>query len=407
MKCRFCNNPLTYVFADLAEAPPSNSYLKKDMLNKPEAFYPLKVWTCEKCLLTQLDEFKSHSEIFSEDYAYFSSYSTSWVAHAKAYVEKMVKEFNLGKDSMIVEVASNDGYLLQHAKAMGIPCLGVEPTKSTAVAAREKGIDTREVFFGVASATKLKAEGFAADLTAANNVLAHVPDINDFIGGYKVLLKENGVSTFEFPHLMQLVANNQFDTIYHEHFSYLSLISVQAMMKKAGLRVFHVEEIPTHGGSLRVYACHDNSSHATRPSVDAVIAKEKTAGMDKIAYYTNFQPKIEKVCKDFMEFLNKVKKEGKKVAGYGAAAKGNTLMNYCGVKSDLVSFVCDLSPHKQNLYLPGSHIPVMSPDELKKQKPDYVVILPWNLKDEISKQLSYIRDWNGNFVTAIPELKIF
>ncbi len=407
MKCRFCSNPLTHVFADLNDSPPSNSYLKKEQLTKPEARYPLKVWTCEKCYLTQLDEFKSHEEIFSEEYAYFSSFSTSWVAHAKDYVEKMTKEFGLNQNSMVVEVASNDGYLLQHVKALGIPCLGVEPTKSTAEAARKIGINTVEVFFGKQSATKLKEQGYSADLTAANNVLAHVPDINDFVGGFKILLKENGVSTFEFPHLLQLVANNQFDTIYHEHFSYLSLISVKQIMEKVGLRVFHVEEIPTHGGSLRVYVTHDNASHKTRPSVAEVLNKEKLTGMDKINFYKGFQNNIEKVCADFMEFLNKAKKDGKKVAAYGAAAKGNTLMNYCNIDSSLISFVCDLSPHKQNLYMPGSKIPIMHPDEIKKQKPDYVVILPWNLKAEISTQLAYIRKWNAKFVVAIPKLEIF
>lgn len=407
MECRFCNNELTHVFADLNDAPPSNSYLKAADLKKEEARYPLKVWTCEKCFLTQLDEFKSHSEIFDEDYAYFSSFSSSWVAHSKKYADDRIAEFGLNKSSMVVEVASNDGYLLQHFKTAGIPCLGVEPTKSTADAARKKGIETREVFFGKDSAIQLKEEGNQADLTAANNVLAHVPDIMDFIGGFKILLKENGVSTFEFPHLMQLVANNQFDTIYHEHFSYLSLISVQAMMKDAGLRVFHVEEIPTHGGSLRVYATHENAIHKTRESVEKILQKEKNTGMDKMDFYTGFQKNIEKVCKDFMEFLKQAKTEGKKVAAYGAAAKGNTLMNYCNIDSDLISFVCDLSPHKQNMYMPGSKIAIKHPDEIQNQKPDFVVILPWNIKDEVSKQLSYIRDWGGKFVVAIPELKIF
>lgn len=407
MKCRFCENELTHVFADLNDAPPSNSYLKEEDLNKNEVRYPLKVWTCEECFLTQLDEFKSHSEIFNEDYAYFSSFSSSWVEHSKKYADKMLQEFGLNEDSLVIEVASNDGYLLQHFKNMGIPCLGIEPTKSTAEAAREKGIETLELFFGVETANKLKSEGRLADLTAGNNVLAHVPDINDFIAGFKIILKENGVGTFEFPHLMQLVANNQFDTIYHEHFSYLSLISVREMMKHSGLRVFHVEEIPTHGGSLRVYITHENSKHQTRDSVVEVIGKEKQAGMDKMDFYDGFQNKIEKVCGDFMDFLKKAKEEGKKVAGYGAAAKGNTLMNYCDIHDDLISFVCDLSPYKQDMYMPGSKIPILPPSEIQKQQPDYVVILPWNLKDEISEQLSQIRDWNAKFVTAIPELKVF
>jgi SAM-dependent methyltransferase len=407
MKCRFCDNPLTHVFADLNDSPPSNSYLKKSQLSSSEARYPLKVWTCEKCFLAQLDEFKSHNEIFSEDYAYFSSFSTSWVAHAKNYVEKMAKRFGLNEKSLIIEVASNDGYLLQHAKVMNIPCLGVEPTASTAKAAREKGIETLELFFGTETSTKLKKEGRQADLTAANNVLAHVPDIKDFVAGYKIILKPNGVATFEFPHLMQLVANNQFDTIYHEHFSYLSLLSVKAIFEDAGLRVFDVEEISTHGGSLRVYACHADSAHKTENSVEQIIQKEISAGMNKLDYYLHFQEKIEKVCDDFMQFLKQAKFEGKKVAAYGAAAKGNTLMNYCNIDGSLISFVCDLSPHKQGLYMPGSKIPIMSPDKLKEEKPDYIVILPWNLRQEISKQLSYMKDLGSKFVVAIPKLEVF
>ncbi len=407
MKCRFCGNGLTHVFADLDTAPPSNSYLKQEQLDKAEARYPLKVWTCEKCFLVQLDEFKKHAEIFSEDYAYFSSFSSSWVAHAKKYADKMIEEFGLNNSSLVVEVASNDGYLLQHFKEAGIPCLGVEPTKSTATAAREKGIETLELFFGVETANKLKSEGRLADLTAANNVLAHVPDINDFMEGYKILLKPEGVSTFEFPHLLQLVMNNQFDTIYHEHFSYLSLMAVKAIAEKAGLRVFHVEEIPTHGGSLRVYVCHETAGHKTRASVTEVLEKERYAGMDRIAFYGNFQPKVENIKKEFLEFLHQAKKDGKKVAAYGAAAKGNTLMNYCGVDSSLISFVCDLSPHKQGLYMPGSKIAIKAPDEIERQKPDYVVILPWNLKTEISTQLAYIKEWGGKFVTAIPQLEVF
>lgn len=407
MQCRFCNTELTHVFADLDDAPPSNSYLKPEDVSADEARYPLKVWTCHTCYLTQLDEFKSHSEIFSEDYAYFSSFSTTWVAHAEAYVEKMVAEFGLDENSHIVEVASNDGYLLQFANQRGIPCLGVEPTASTAKAAREKGIDTREVFFGRDSAQALKDEGKAADLTAANNVLAHVPDIKDFVGGFKILLKEQGVATFEFPHLMQLVANNQFDTIYHEHFSYLSLLSVKAIFEDAGLRVFHVEEIPTHGGSLRVYACHAESAHETRPSVGEVLGKEQGAGMDNISYYQGFQANIETVCDDFKTFLKQAKADGKKVAAYGAAAKGNTLLNYCRLGTESIDFVCDLSPHKQGLYLPGSKIPIQSPDALEDEKPDYIVILPWNLRDEVANQLAYARDWGAQFVVAIPNLEIF
>lgn len=407
MHCRFCHSPLSHVFADLGDAPPSNSYLKKEDLSKAEGRYPLKIWTCGTCFLTQIDEFKSHHEIFSKDYAYFSSFSSSWVAHAKEYVAKMVADYGLKKDSLVVEVASNDGYLLQHVQALGIPCLGIEPTASTAAAARAKHIETREVFFGREAATALKNEGKLADVTAANNVLAHVPDIVDFIAGFKILLKPEGVSTFEFPHLMQLVANNQFDTIYHEHFSYLSLLTVSQMMEKAGLRVFHVEEIPTHGGSLRVFVCHDNAAHKTLPSVAQVAAKEQAAGMNSMAFYSGFQAKIEKLRDEFIAFLHHAKSEGEKVAAYGAAAKGNTLLNYCGVDASLIQFVCDLSPHKQNMYMPGSQIPILAPEALREHQPDYVVILPWNLKAEITQQLSFIKGWGSQFVVAVPALSVF
>ncbi|MBM3618130.1 MAG: class I SAM-dependent methyltransferase [Alphaproteobacteria bacterium] len=406
MHCRFCDTQLSHVFADLDLAPPSNSYLRPTDLNAPEVFYPLKIWTCESCFLTQIDEFKSHDEIFSEDYAYFSSFSSSWVAHAKRFVGDMAAEFGLNEDSRIVEVASNDGYLLQHAKAMGIPCLGVEPTASTAKAAREKGIETCELFFGKATAKQLADEGWHADLTAANNVLAHVPDINDFLGGFKILLKEKGVASFEFPHLLQLVQNNQFDTIYHEHFSYLSLLTVQKIAEAQGLEVFHVQEIPTHGGSLRVLMSH-KGAHAVRSSVAEVLGKERAAGMDSLAFYDGFQKAVDKVRLEFLEFLISAKKAGKTIAGYGAAAKGNTLLNYSGVKTGFVDYVCDLSPHKQGLLLPGSHIPVVSPDKLAETKPDYIVIFPWNLREEVTKQLAYAREWGAKFVVAIPKLEVF
>ncbi|MBI3441258.1 MAG: methyltransferase domain-containing protein [Proteobacteria bacterium] len=407
MQCRFCSTALSHVFADLDYAPPSNAYLRPDMLNAPEVYYPLKIWTCPSCFLTQIDEFRSHNEIFSADYAYFSSFSSSWVAHAKAFVEGMVKEYNLNKDSKVVEIASNDGYLLQFVKERGIPCLGIEPTHNTAEAARIKGIETREVFFGAATARGLVKEGWQADLTAANNVLAHVPDINDFIAGFKILLKKDGVASFEFPHLLQLVMNNQFDTIYHEHFSYLSLLTVEKMMQKQGLKVFHIEELPTHGGSLRVFVTHAEARHVRRSTVESVLQKEHAAGMDKLAFYTGFQAKIERVRLDFLEFLIKAKTSGKKVAAYGAAAKGNTLMNYCGVKRGLIDFVCDLSPHKQGLMMPGSHVPILAPAEIDHQKPDFIVIFPWNLKAEVVKQLAHVRDWDCKFVVAIPRLEIF
>lgn len=407
MKCRFCETPLSHVFADLGHAPPSNDYIAAQDLNGPETHYPLKIWTCGSCLLTQIDEFKSHDAIFSKDYAYFSSFSKSWLAHAEGYVAAMTARFGLDAQSRVVEVASNDGYLLQYVKARGIPCLGVEPTASTAAAARDKGVETREMFFGAAAAAQLVAEGWQADLTAANNVLAHVPDIRDFVAGFKAILKPQGVATFEFPHLMQLVANNQFDTIYHEHFSYLSLLTVQKIFADAGLRVFDVEEIPTHGGSLRVFACHDDAAHATTPGVAGVMGKEEAAGMAALPYYTGFQDKVDRVRDDFLSFLIEARRAGKRVAGYGAAAKGNTLMNYAGVRPGLIDYVCDLSPHKQGKLMPGNHLPIADPARLQETKPDYVVIFPWNIRAEIEKQLSYIRDWNGKFVVAIPHLEIF
>lgn len=408
MKCRFCASPLTHVFADLNETPPSNSYVKAQDAGKPESVYPLKIWTCKKCFLTQIDEFKAHDEIFSAEYAYFSSFSSSWLAHAKAYVEKMVAEFHLGPTSKVIEVASNDGYLLQFVKEKGISCLGVEPTASTAAAAREKRIETREVFFGKKAAEDLVCEGWQVDLTAANNVLAHVPDINDFVAGFAAILKPEGVSTFEFPHLMQLVANNQFDTIYHEHFSYLSLMTVEKIFAAQGLKIFHVEELPTHGGSLRVYAAKQSSSHVRRPSVDAMLEKERKAGMNKIDYYDGFQAKVDKVRDDFLEFLREAKKAGKKIASYGAAAKGNTLLNYCGVKaSDGIDFVCDLAPSKQGKLLPGSQIPIVTPNKLNEAKPDYIVIFPWNIRDEVVKQLAHARNWGAKFVVAVPKLEVF
>jgi SAM-dependent methyltransferase len=308
----------------------------------------------------------------------------------------------------VVEVASNDGYLLQYVQARGISCLGVEPTASTAKAAREKGIETREVFFGVETAKQLVADGWQADLTAANNVLAHVPNINDFLGGFKVLLKQNGVASFEFPHLLQLVERNQFDTIYHEHFSYLSLLTVEKIASAQGLQVFDVEEISTHGGSLRVLMTHANSTtHPRRSNVDALLEKEKMHGMHNIDFYKNFQPKIEKIRLEFLDFLISQKKSGKKVVGYGAAAKGNTLLNYCGVKEGLIDYVCDLAPSKQNMFLPGSHIAVVAPEKLAQTKPDYIVIFPWNIRDEVVKQLAYAREWGTKFVVAIPQLEVF
>lgn len=407
MNCRFCKTTLNDVFIDLGNAPASNSFLDKEALNEPEAFYPLKVFTCPSCFLVQVDEYKKSDAIFDSTYVYFSSYSTSWLAHAKAYVEKMQERFQYTKDTLVIEIASNDGYLLQYFKQKNIPVLGIEPTANTAAAAAEKGIPSVIDFFGVRLAEKLAAEGKKADLLLGNNVLAHVPDIVDFVGGMKILLKENGVITMEFPHLMQLVDNNQFDTIYHEHFSYLSFHTVQAIFQAAGLELFDVEELSTHGGSLRIYAKHqEDDSKPINENVAALLQKEKEKGMLEMRYYTNFQQKAFGIKQQLLQFLLDQKKAGKKVAAYGAAAKGNTLLNYCGIKNDFIDFVVDANPHKQNKFLPASHIPVVNEAHLKETKPDYVLILPWNLREEITRQLAYIKDWDGKFVTAIPSLQV-
>ena len=407
MNCRFCKTTLNDVFIDLGNAPASNSFLDKEALNEPEAFYPLKVFTCPSCFLVQVDEYKKSDAIFDSTYVYFSSYSTSWLAYAKAYVEKMQERFQYTKDTLVIEIASNDGYLLQYFKQKNIPVLGIEPTANTAAAAAEKGIPSVIDFFGVRLAEKLAAEGKKADLLLGNNVLAHVPDIVDFVGGMKILLKENGVITMEFPHLMQLVDNNQFDTIYHEHFSYLSFHTVQAIFQAAGLELFDVEELSTHGGSLRIYAKHqEDDSKPINENVAALLQKEKEKGMLEMRYYTNFQQKAFGIKQQLLQFLLDQKKAGKKVAAYGAAAKGNTLLNYCGIKNDFIDFVVDANPHKQNKFLPASHIPVVNEAHLKETKPDYVLILPWNLREEITRQLAYIKDWDGKFVTAIPSLQV-
>ncbi len=407
MNCRFCKNELTHEFADLGFSPPSNSFLTKAQLNQPETFYPLKIMVCQKCFLVQIDEFAKHDDIFSADYAYFSSFSTSWLAHAKEYTQMMINRFGYNEKSQVIEIASNDGYLLQYFKEAGVPVLGIEPTANTADAAKEKGIDSIVDFFGIPLATNLAEKGLKADLLLGNNVLAHVPDINDFVGGLPILLKSDGVITFEFPHLLQLIDKNQFDTIYHEHFSYLSLIAVKQVFENKGLEIFDVEEVSTHGGSLRIFGKHKaDSSKEISQNVSDMLAKEKAFGLQDLGIYKTYQEKAEKVKNDFLEFLIKAKKEGKTVVGYGAAAKGNTLLNFAGVKKDLLQFVVDASPHKQNKFLPGVHMPVFNESTIRLVKPDYIVILPWNLKDEISKQLNYIKEWEGRFVVAVPELKV-
>lgn len=407
MKCRHCQAELALPLIDLGAAPPSNAYLTKETLHAPEKYFPLSVLVCTECWLVQTEDYAGADELFSADYAYFSSYSTTWLKHAEQYVVDMVQRFDLNANSHIVEVAANDGYLLQYTKARGIPCLGIEPTNSTADAARAKGIEIVEEFFGVKLAQRLVAQGKQADLTAANNVLAHVPDINDFVGGFAMLLKPAGVSTFEFPHLLHLVSENQFDTIYHEHYSYLSLTAVKRIFEHNGLSVFDVEELPTHGGSLRVYAQRSDAGvHEVSVHVAEMLNREADAGVATPAFYEGFQAKADKVKNDFLAFLIEANRDGKTVAGYGAAAKGNTLLNYAGVRPDLLQYVVDRNPAKQGKYLPGCRIPIVEEMHLKQTRPDYVVILPWNLRAEVVEQLAYIREWGGRFVTSVPVLKV-
>jgi SAM-dependent methyltransferase len=405
MNCRHCHSPLRLPLIDLGASPPSNAYLSPITLRRPEKWFPLKVSVCESCWLVQAEAYSRAAELFNDEYAYFSSFSTQWLAHAAAYVGDMAARFGLGPDSCVVEVASNDGYLLQYVRQRGIRCLGIEPTASTAAAARLKGIQTIEEFFGADLARRLVADGWSADLTAANNVLAHVPDINDFAAGFAILLKPSGVATFEFPHLMNLIEGNQFDTIYHEHFSYLSLSTVRTVFAANGLEVFDVEEHPTHGGSLRVFAQRaDTRAHAETDRLLELLAREAASGMHTAAYYRDFQQKAERVKDDFLTFLIGAKREGRTVAAYGAAAKGNTLMNYAGVRPDLIAFVADRNPAKQGKFMPGSRIPIVGEDHLRAARPDYVVILPWNLREEITTQLDYVRVWGARFVTAVPQL---
>lgn len=408
MKCRHCHSELSLSFIDLGAAPTSNAYLTLSSLARPEKHYPLRVLVCTECWLVQTEDYANVDELFAADYAYFSSFSSSWLAHAEHYVDSMINRFALSADALVIEVAANDGYLLQYVKDRGIHCLGIEPTTSTANAARAKGIDIVEDFFSLALAQTLVAQGKAADVTAANNVLAHVPDINDFVSGFALLLKPAGVATFEFPHLLRLVADNQFDTIYHEHYSYLSLTAVHRIFADNGLQVFDVEALSSHGGSLRVYAQRsDVSERGISPNVARLLAQETEAGMTTPAFYSGIQAHANKVKDDFVSFLITAKREGKSVAAYGAAAKGNTLLNYAGVRPDLLPYVVDRNPAKQHKFLPASRIPIVDEIQLQHTKPDYVVILPWNLRTEITAQLAYIRDWGGKFVTAVPSLDIW
>jgi len=407
MKCRFCNNGLTHVFIDLGNSPPSNAYLEAPLLNKVEMWYPLKIYVCEKCFLVQIDEYKKATEIFDSAYAYFSSISKDWLTHAEKYTEKMIAEFGINMKSRVIEIASNDGYLLQYFKNNGIQVLGIEPTASTAKVAIERGIETIEEFFGVKLAEKLTAFGKKADLLLGNNVLAHVPDLNDFVSGLHLLLAQEGMITMEFPHLLQLIEHNQFDTIYHEHFSYFSLTTVNSIFEEHGFELFHVEELSTHGGSLRIFAKHKGGmKNPLRDSVGTMLSKEKSAGITTLEFYKGFEIKVAKVKLDFIEFLISAKKDGKKIAAYGAAAKGNTILNFCGIKNDWIDYVVDAAPSKQGKYLPGSHIPVVNEGVLRESKPDYVIIFPWNIKNEIINQLNYVREWQCKFVILIPKMEI-
>lgn len=407
MKCRHCGAELRLPLIDLGSAPPSNAYLTRETMHAPEKWFPLRVLVCTQCWLAQTEDYAGSDELFPADYAYFSSYSATWLQHAERYVTDMVKRFGLNADSHVVEIAANDGYLLQFVKASGIPCVGIEPTASTAAAARMKGIEIIEDFFGTQLAQRLVTEGKQADLTVANNVLAHVPDINDFVSGFARLLKPQGVATFEFPHLLRLVEQNQFDTIYHEHFSYLSLAAITRIFERNGLCVFDVEELPTHGGSLRVFAQRrDTGKCVATNHVARMLARENAAGMAAPDFYTGFQAKADRVKNDFIAFLVEAKRAGRKVAAYGAAAKGNTLLNYAGVRPDLLPYVVDRNPAKQEKYLPGSRVPIVVESCIRDDRPDYVVILPWNLRSEVVAQLDYIREWGGQFVTAVPALEL-
>ncbi|WP_223529241.1 class I SAM-dependent methyltransferase [Pseudomonas sp. BF-B-26] len=407
MNCRGCGTSLALPLIDLGTSPPSNAYVRADQLEQAEQWVPLKVAVCQQCWLVQTEDYTRADSLFDAEYAYFSSFSSTWLAHADRYVAEMVERFGLTADSRVVEIAANDGYLLQYVAGRGIPCLGVEPTRSTAQAAREKGLEIRELFFGRHTAAQLVGEGWSADLMAANNVLAHVPDINDFLGGFATLLKPTGVVTFEFPQLLTLMAGQQFDTLYHEHYSYLSLTAVQTLCMRNGLEVFDVSQLSTHGGSLRVFVQRaDGVRRDVQPAVAQQLHAELVAGVKTPEYYATLAPAAEHIKHELLRFLLKAKTDGKRVVGYGAAAKGNTLLNYAGVKPDLLAWVADANPHKQGKYLPGSRIPIVSPAQIELEKPDFVLVLPWNLLHEVSQQLDQVRQWDGRFVIAVPELTI-
>ncbi|MBS0615248.1 MAG: class I SAM-dependent methyltransferase [Verrucomicrobia bacterium] len=403
MNCRFCKEPLTVSFCDLGKTPLSNSYLNKNQLEEKELSFDLHAYVCSSCLLVQIGEFEKPENIFS-DYAYFSSYSTTWLEHAKKYVEAMVTKLQLTEKNLVIEVASNDGYLLQYFRDHRIPILGIEPAKNVAEVAESKGIPTISEFFGVSLAQQLVKQGKRADLLLGNNVLAHVPDLNDFVEGMKIVLSPQGIITLEFPHLLQLFLHRQFDTIYHEHFSYFSLFTLQKVFAAHQLDIFDVEELATHGGSLRIYVQHADGTKKHSGNITSVLAKESTAGLHDLSTYTRFQEEANLVKRELLKFLLKAKQEGKKVAAYGAPAKGNTLLNFCGVTTDLLPYTVDISPHKQGRYLPGTKIPIYAPGQVSENKPDYILILPWNLQNEIMDQMKHVREWGAQFVVPIPEL---
>ncbi|BAZ01553.1 C-methyltransferase [Tolypothrix tenuis PCC 7101] len=406
-ECLFCGTGLRHTFVDLGMSPPCESYRSLKQLNEMEPFYPLHAYVCENCLLVQLQEYVSPENIFS-DYAYFSSYSDSWLKHAKNYVDLVVERFQLNQESQVIEIASNDGYLLQYFVEKNIPALGIEPAANVAEVAIKKGIPTVVKFFGQETAKEQVAKGVKADLLLGNNVLAHTPYLNDFVKGMKIILKPQGVITMEFPHLMRLIDENQFDTIYHEHFSYFSFLTVEKIFATHGLTIFDVQELKSHGGSLRIYARHtEDHSKPVSEQVVELKAREEAAGFHKLEYYFSFGEQVKETKRKLLDFLIQAKREGKSIAGYGAPGKGNTLLNYCGIRTDFLDYTVDRSPYKQGQFLPGTHIPIFHPDKIQETKPDYVLILPWNLKDEIMSQISYIRDWGGKFVVPIPEVQIY
>jgi hypothetical protein len=406
VNCRHCQQPLDHVFLDLGFAPPSNAYLARPDLRKVERYFPLKLFVCAHCWLVQTEDYASAGELFGQDYAYFSSVSATWMEHAAGYSRMITARLGLGSHSQVMEIASNDGYLLRNFVAAGIPCFGVEPTASTAAAAQSLGIPTIREFFTDALARRLMAEGKGADLIIGNNVYAHVPDINDFTAGLRTALQPGGTITLEFPHLMPLIQQTQFDTVYHEHFSYLSLQSARRIFQSVGLRIWDVEELPTHGGSLRVYGCHADDPRSDTSAVEAMIAREEALGLHRLSAYSGFQARAERIKDDLVGFLIEQKRMGKRVAAYGAAAKGNTLLNYGGIKPDLLPYVVDAAPSKQGKFLPGSHIPILPPVQLRERRPDVVLILPWNIAHEVVTQQQGVREWGGSFVVAVPTLRI-